>query len=155
MKKYIADIIGDEYIIPTLGIWDSFEEINFDVLSNQFVLKCTHDSGDLVICKDKSSFNLKQAKKKIENSLKQNYYWVGREWPYKNVKPRISAEKYMVDEPGYELKDYKFFCFNGLVKVMYIASERENKLTETKFDFYDINGKPYFGEMITLSDIRG
>ena len=136
VKKYVADIIGEEYIIPTLGVWNHFDEIDFDKLPNQFVLKCTHDSGGLVICKDKNKLDLKAAKQKIEKSLKQNYYWFGREWPYKDVKPRIIAEKYMIDESGYELKDYKFFCFNGEPKMMFIATDRGS---DTKFDFYDID----------------
>lgn len=135
VKKYVADIIGEEYIIPTLGVWNHFDEIDFDKLPNQFVLKCTHDSGGIVICKDKKKLDLKSAKKKIEKSLKQNYYWSSREWPYKDVKPRIIAEEYMIDESGYELKDYKFFCFNGEAKMMFIATDRGS---DTKFDFYDM-----------------
>ena len=92
-KNYVASIIGDEYIIPTIGVWDNFDDINFDELPDQFVLKCTHDSGGLVICRDKSQFDKEAARKKISASLKTNFYWVGREWPYKNVKPRIIAEK--------------------------------------------------------------
>lgn len=135
VKMYVADIIGEKYIIPTLGVWNHFDEIDFDKLPNQFVLKCTHDSGGIVICKDKNKLDLKSAKKKIEKSLKQNYYWSGREWPYKDVKPRIIAEEYMIDESGYELKDYKFFCFNGEPKMMFIATDRG---LDTKFDFYDM-----------------
>lgn len=135
VKMYVADIIGEKYIIPTLGVWNHFDEIDFDKLPNQFVLKCTHDSGGIVICKDKNKLDLKSAKKKIEKSLKQNYYWSGREWPYKDVKPRIIAEEYMIDESGYELKDYKFFCFNGEPKMMFIATDRGS---DTKFDFYDM-----------------
>lgn len=135
VKKYVADIIGEEYIIPTLGVWNQFDDIDFDKLPNQFVLKCTHDSGGLVICKDKNNLNLEAAKQKIEKSLKRNYYWSGREWPYKDVKPRIIAEEYMIDESGYELKDYKFFCFNGEPKMMFIATDRGS---DTKFDFYDM-----------------
>lgn len=137
-KKYVADIIGDKYIIPTLGLWNKFEDINFEKLPNQFVLKCTHDSGGLVICKDKSKLNLKEAKRKISKSLKTNYYYHSREWPYKNVKPRIIAEQYMVDESGTELKDYKFFCFNGEPKLLYIAKDRPYA---TKFNYYDMNFK--------------
>lgn len=139
VKKYVADKIGEEYIIPTLGVWDKFEDIDFDKLPDQFVLKCTHDSGGIVICKDKSNLNKEKAKKKIEKGLKRNYYWSSREWPYKDVKPRIIAEKYMVDESGYELKDYKFFCFDGKVKVLFIATDRAVEGEETKFDFFDEN----------------
>ena len=120
-KKYVAERIGDEYIIPTLGVWDKFEDIDFDNLPNQFVLKCTHDSGGLAICRDKSNFDKEYARKKIKKCLKHNYYWSSREWPYKNIKPRIIAEKYMEDSVTKELRDYKFFCFNGKMKFMFIA----------------------------------
>lgn len=139
VKDYVANLIGNEYIIPTLGVWDKFEEIDFDKLPDSFVLKCTHDSGGLVVCRDKSKLDLSAAKKIINNSLKRNYYLHGREWPYKDVKPRIIAEKYMVDESGYELKDYKFFCFDGIPKAMYIASDRNVSGEETKFDFFDMD----------------
>jgi len=125
-KKYVADIIGEQYIIPTLGVWDKFEDINFDKLPNQFVLKCTHDSGGLVICRDKSKFDVSAAKKKINRSLKRNYFWQGREWPYKNVQPRIIAEKYMEDAQSGDLKDYKFYCFNGEPKFLYVSGGLEN-----------------------------
>jgi len=138
-KKYVAARIGEEYIIPTLGVWDSFDEIDFDKLPKQFVLKCTHDSGGLVIVKDKDQLDLLSAKAKIEKCLKRNYFWGTREWPYKNVQPRIIAEKYMVDESGYELKDYKLFTFNGFVKALYIATDRQSKEAEMKWNFYDMN----------------
>ena len=141
VKKYVASKIGEEYIIPTLGVWDSFDEINFATLPEQFVLKCTHDSGGLVICTDKSELDIKAARKKINTSMQHNYFWGTREWPYKNVKPRIIAEQYMVDESGYELKDYKLFCFDGSSKAMFIASDRSKPDTETKFDFYDMEFK--------------
>ena len=137
-KEYVAEKIGEEYIIPTLGVWDSFEEIDFDKLPEQFVLKCTHDSGGLAICRDKATFDKEKAKKKIEKSLKYNYYKNGgREWPYKDVKPRIIAEQYMEDEKTGELRDYKFFCFDGEVKALFIASDRFAEGEETKFDFFD------------------
>lgn len=137
VKKYVAEKIGEEYIIPTLGVWDKFEDIDFDSLPEQFVLKTTHDSGGVVICKDKNHFNYIEAKQKITNSLKQNFYYHGREWPYKNVKPRIIAEKYMEDSVTKELRDYKFFTFNGIVKALFVASDRQNPNEETKFDFFD------------------
>lgn len=138
VKRYVAKKIGEEYIIPTLGVWDSFDDIDFNSLPNQFVLKCTHDSGGLVIVKDKSNLDVNAAKEKIEKSLKRNFFWQGREWPYKNVKPRIIAEKYMVDING-ELKDYKFFCFNGKVTYLFIASDRNKEDSEVKFDYFDID----------------
>ena len=139
VKKYVADIIGEEYIIPTLGVWDRFEDIDFSSLSQQFVLKCTHDSGGLVICKDKKILDIEQAKVKINKSLSKNYYKAGREWAYKDVKPRIIAETYMEDNEDGELRDYKFFAFDGEVKALFIATDRGLKDTETKFDFFDEN----------------
>lgn len=136
VKEYVAKIIGNEYIIPTLGIWNSFDEIDFELLPNQFVLKCTHDSEGLVIVKDKINFDKISAKKKIETALNQNFYYIGREWPYKNVKPRIIAEKYMEDHIDGELRDYKFFCFSGKPKAMFVASERASG--HVKFDYFDL-----------------
>ncbi len=193
VKKYVANIIGEKYIIPTLGVYNKFNDINFDELPNQFVMKCTHDSGGLVIVKDKNKLDIKTARKKINKSLKRNYYYAGREWPYKNVKPRIIVEKYMTDN-GESLKDYKFFCFNGKPEVMYIsdgshtnnqriaffdsnfksldikrkdynnydmlpakpknfekmkelASILSKDIPHLRVDFYEINGKIYFGEL--------
>lgn len=140
VKKWIAEQIGEEYIIPTLGVWNHFDEIDFDKLPNQFVLKCTHDSGGLVICRDKKTFNKSAARKKIETCLKHNFFWGQREWPYKNVKPRIIAEKYMEDYVTEEpvLTDYKFFCFNGIPKIMYVSND---KGTNPTTDFFDMNFK--------------
>lgn len=139
VKKYIAEKIGPEYLIPTLGVWDRFEDIDFQALPDQFVLKCTHDSGGLVICKDKSKLDRRAAAAKINGCLKHNFFWGEREWPYKDVKPRIIAEAYMEDSATHELRDYKFFCFNGAVKALFIATERGSK-EETKFDFFDMEG---------------
>lgn len=137
VKKYITRTIGEEYVIPTLGVWDSFEKINFDLLPNQFVLKCTHDSGGVIICKDKSKFDKEAAKNKIEKSLKRNFFFYGREWPYKYVKPRIIAEKYMIDESVSELRDYKFFCFNGVCKCMKVDFDR---FSRHRANYYDRDG---------------
>ena len=199
-KKWIAERIGEEYIIPTLGVWDHFDEIDFDALPNQFVLKCTHDSGGLVICRDKSKLDKAAARKKIETCLKHNFFWGQREWPYKNVKPRIIAEQYMEDAATGELRDYKYFAFRGVAKAMFIASNRQTgettadyfdmefkplnlmwgypnskimpnrpqnfeemariaeqltkELPEARVDFYEVNGKTYFGE-ITFFDGSG
>lgn len=138
VKKYVADIIGEEHIIPTLGVWDHFDEIDFEKLPDQFVLKCTHDSGGLVICLDKNSFDKKAAKRKIEKSLKRNFYWMGREWPYKNVPPRIIAETYMTDGINEELNDYKMMCFNGKVKATFVCSNRFSN-EGLNVTFYDTN----------------
>lgn len=137
-KKYVADIIGEQYIIPTYGVWDSFDQIDFDKLPNQFVLKTTHDSGNVIICKDKSIFDKSNAREILSKSLQNDFYLQSREWPYKNVPRRIIAEKYMEDDFG-ELRDYKFFCFDGKVKALYIATDRFIKGEETKFDFFDAN----------------
>lgn len=137
VKDYVGKIIGDEYIIPTLGVWDNFDDIDFDKLPNQFVLKCTHDSEGLVIVKDKNNFDVEGARKIITNAMKYNFYYIGREWPYKNVKPRIIAEKYMEDTTYGELRDYKFFCFDGVPKMMFIATDRG--IGKTKFDYYDLD----------------
>lgn len=133
-KLFVADIIGEEFIIPTLGVWDTFDEIDFDLLPNQFVLKTTHDSGHVVVVKDKATINKKIAKRILTKSLNHNFYLDYREYPYKDVKPRIIAEKFMVDESGTELKDYKFFCFHGEPKMLFVASDRPK---DTRFDFFD------------------
>lgn len=137
VKKYVADRIGEEYIIPTLGVWEKFDDIDFDKLPDQFVLKCTHDSGGLVICKDKSKLDMKIAKEKIESSLKTDYYLLGREWPYKNVPRRIIAERYMEDTKTAELRDYKFFCFNGVVRCFKVDFGRS---VEHHANYYSAEG---------------
>ena len=151
-KEYVENIIGKHYIIPTIGLYNSFEEIDFDKLPNQFVIKTTHDSGGVVVVKNKNKFlseEYENGKNKINNSLKNNYYYYWREWPYKNVKPRVIVEKYIEDKNDHELRDYKFFCFNGKVKIMFVASNRQGD-GDTYFDFFDrkynhldiINGHP-------------
>lgn len=140
-KEYVANLIGEEYVVPLYGVWDKFEEIDFDALPEQFVLKTTHDCGGVVVCKDKSEFDKAEAKTFLEKHLAREYFYHCREWPYKYVKPRIIAEKFMKDsneQAGEGLTDYKFFCFDGEPKAMFIATERANKETETKFDFFDM-----------------
>jgi len=140
-KKYVADRIGEEYVVPLYGVWDGFDEIDFDSLPEQFVLKTTHDCGGVVVCKSKDEFNREKAKKFIEEHLKNEYFYHCREWPYKNVKPRIIAEKYMKDSKEQNeggLTDYKFFCFDGEPKLMFIATDRAAENVETKFDFFDM-----------------
>jgi hypothetical protein len=132
-KEYVRSIIGDEYIIPTLYTYDSVDEIDFEKLPNQFVIKCTHDSGGVVVCKDKSKIDKSSIIKKLENGLKQDFTHLTREYPYKKVKPRLIAEQYMEDESG-ELKDYKFFCFNGKVKCFKIDFGR---FIEHHANYYD------------------
>ncbi len=144
VKEYVASIIGLEHIIPTLGVWDSFDDINFNELPNTFVLKCTHDSGGLIICRDKSNFNKHSAKKELTAALKAKNWFNGREWPYKNVKPRILAEKFMTDNINEDLVDYKFYCFNGKPVYCQVIKDRSNKET---IDFFDMewNHQPFIG----------
>ena len=137
-KNYVKKIIGEEYIIPTIDVWNKFEDIDFSKLPQKFVLKCTHDSGGLVICRNKKDLNYKDVKKRIKKSLQKNFFYSFREWPYKNVKPRIIAEKYMENSGFKDLVDYKFFCFNGEPKFIYVSSGLENHST-ARIDFLDIN----------------
>lgn len=138
VRKYIADTIGEEYLIPIYGVWESFEDIDFNKLPKQFVLKCTHDSGGIVICTDKGSMDFKAARKKINRCLKRNYYNSSCEYPYKNIKPRIIGEKYIKDEEGGIIKDYKFLCFNGLPRVLYVVTDRG---IDNRVDFFDLEFK--------------
>ena len=140
VKKYVAEKIGEEYIIPTIGIYDSFEEINFKELPDQFVIKCTHDSGGIVICKDKSNFNIEETRKKINKCMKNNYYRNWREWPYKNVKPRIIIESFMDDGVNSQLVDYKLQCFWGKVDNILVCVDRD-KETGVKYHYFDTNWK--------------
>lgn len=149
VKKYIADMIGKQHVIPTLGVWEHFDEIDFDKLPNQFVLKCTHDSGGVVIVSDKSQMDKVAVKKKLENRLKHNYYYHCYEWPYKDVPPRIIAEKFMVDEKNQDvgaddITDYKFMCFNGKVRCTFTCTDRrsDDGLKVTFFD-NDWNQMPF------------
>ena len=145
-KRVVSHIIGEEYIIPTLFVWNNVEEIEWEKLPNQFVLKCTHDSGGVYVCRDKNKLNKAEACEFLNKSLKNRFYYSTREWPYKNIKPRIIAEKYMEDSSG-ELRDYKYFCFNGEAKAIFIASDRLNPNEDTKFDFFDMdfNHLPFRG----------
>ena len=140
-REYISEKIGEEYLIPLIGVYERFDDINFDKLPSQFVLKCTHDSGGVIICDDKEKLNIKKARSRLNNNLKQNFYFRGREWPYKNIKPQIICEKFMLDESGYELKDYKILCFNGKAKCLFVCLNRNLK-TGLNVDFYDIEWNP-------------
>ena len=139
-KKYVASVIGEQYIIPTLGVWEKFKDINFEILPKQFVLKPTHTSGDVFICKDKNNIDYKKLKKKVNKWLKRKYYFLHREWPYKNVKPRIIAETYIENKEEIGLKDYKFMCFNGKVKCSFVCTNRNSK-QGLSVDFFDLNWK--------------
>ncbi len=133
-KEYVANKVGSEYVVPLLGVWDHFDDIDFDSLPDQFVIKTNHDSGSTIICRDKSKFDLKRARKILEKSLKTDYFVLKREWPYKNIKRRIIAEAYLEDEPGKNLLDYKFFCFNGVPEIMYVIEGISETPTEAFFD---------------------
>ena len=157
-KDYVAKKIGDQYIIPTLGSWHHFDEIDFDLLPERFVLKTNHGGGGntVVFCKNKSKFNKDRAKMILEKSLKQNIYLNFREWPYKNVKPMIFAEQMMENGGTMGLMDYKFYCFNGVPRVLLIAS---NRFTTHNFNYFDmdfhplpissVDGKPIDVDLIT------
>lgn len=140
VRDYIKNKIGTEYLVPLLGVWDNVEDIDFDKLPNQFVLKCNHNSGlGMCICKDKSKLTKRKIKaigKNLMIGLHQDYYLTGREWPYKNVSRKIICEKFLQDESG-QLRDYKFYCFNGIPKIMMINSDRG--IGKTKADYFDMN----------------
>lgn len=158
VRKFVAERIGEKHLIPLLGVYNSFDDIDFNELPNQFVLKPTHDSGSVIICKDKKCFDYDNARRKLTKSLKRNYFYKGREYPYKNVTPRIVAEKYMKDDTfeGKQLPDYKFFCFNGKPELLFVAEDRFS-VEGAKFTFLDLdwnvlnihakghqgNGKPF------------
>lgn len=136
VREYIKETIGEEYLIPCLGVYNDVNEIDFDKLPNQFVLKTTHDSGTAIICKDKTKLDKEKTIKKLNKSMKRKYFYLWREWPYKNVKPRIIAEKYMQDENNSSLIDYKIYCFDGQPKMMFTIRDRD---IGAKSDFYDMD----------------
>ncbi len=170
VKEWVAEKIGEEHVIPTIAVYDNVDEIDFDALPDSFVLKTTHDCGGIIICKDKNKLDIEASKKLLKKAISHSYYRRMREWPYKNVKRRIIAENYMVDSNTSDLKDYKFFCFDGNVEYLFVASERQSK-SETKFDFFDssfnhlpiVNGHPNstvpqekpknFEQMLSLASI--
>lgn len=141
VKDYVAKVVGAQYVIPTLGVWDNFDDINFNDLPDQFVLKCNHDSGSVVICRDKAQFDVESARKKLSKALKTDMFYWGREWPYKDIKRKIFAEAYMEDSATGELRDYKFFTFGGVVRLIEVVSNRQNPEEETNFDFFDAGFK--------------
>lgn len=138
VKNYVREKIGDKYVVPCYGVWTRFEDIDFDKLPNSFVLKATHDSGGAYICKDKAPLDKEKAKKKMEYALKNNFFYVSREWPYKEIPHRIIADKFLDDGREGELQDYKFWCFNGKPSVFYMTNKGE-KIYE---NFYDMDFKP-------------
>lgn len=140
VKQYIAKRLGDAYVIPLLGVWDSPDEIDFNALPNKFVLKCNHNSGGgMYICKDKTKLDVEKIKDGLREGLKEDYFVRSRENAYKDIPRKIIAEAFMEDSASKDLRDYKFFCFNGEPKVMFVATGRELGEHEVKFDFFDMN----------------
>ena len=143
VKKYVSQKIGEEYIIQTIGIWKSTNSIDINTLPASFVIKATHDSGGVYICKDKSNFNFDDCYRNLERTLKHDFYLNSREWAYKGVESRIIAEKFLDDN---DLKDYKFFCFNGKCKIFKIDFDRD---TKHGANYYGIDGNILpFGEKV-------
>lgn len=139
-KQFIIDKLGDENLcIPTLGVYNSYEDIDFEALPDEFILKCTHDSGSYCICADKKAFDKKKAKERLLVNFKYDYFYFSREWPYQGLKHRIIAEPLLHDGTGTYLRDYKFYTFNGEPKFFYTTSDRENK-DGVREDFFDIEG---------------
>ena len=152
VKEYVASVVGKEHVIPTFGVWEHFDDIDFKSLPDSFVLKCTHDSGGNVIIQDKNQLKKKEARKRINNSLKRNYYLQGREWPYKTVRPRIIAEQYLVDKTINDLSmannasgllDYKFYCFNGEPRFLYVGfANIQDGVKHDLLSFFDFDWQP-------------
>lgn len=136
-KEKAKELLGEDYVAKVIKTYHQVEDIDLRDLPESFVLKTTHDSSGVVICKDKARFSWREQQRKLDRSLRQNFYYMGREWPYKHIEPRIFAEEYLEDQSTKELRDYKFFCFDGEPRLMFIASGRANN--KTTFDFYDMN----------------
>lgn len=167
VRDFVEKTIGSQYLIPQLGVWKKFEDIDFDKLPNQFVLKCNHDSGSVVICKDKSTLDKKKIKKFLNKRLAQNYYWSGREDNYRNIRPRIIAEMLLKSECE-DILDYKIFCFDGKPRFVQVDvgrfSNHCRNFYDLNWDFIDVqygckndkkrgSAKPLnFSEMLTLAE---
>ena len=142
-KKWVAEKMGEEHVIPMYGVWERFDDIDFGSLPDRFVLKCTHDSGGTVVCTDKASFDKEAAKKSITKRLKKNIYWSGREWPYKNVPPRIIAEQYVEGLGTADSVEYKLTCFDGVVRLFTVCKGIPHSTLDVRTnDHYDRDGKP-------------
>lgn len=140
VKEYVSNLIGKEYVIPLLGVWNNPNDINFDTLPNQFVLKCTQNSGTgMYVCKDKSKMDKKSVIEGLQKGIKEDYFIPSRDYCYKGIPPRIIAEEYREDNETGELRDYKFFCFDGVPKIFFIAAGRSKGEHEVTFDFYDMD----------------
>ena len=141
VRDHIDEVLGEGYMFPLLGKWKSFDEIDFSTLPEQFVIKCNHDSGSTKVIKNKSQLTekaIKEMRKFYTKRLKRDFFHAGREYPYKGIEPYIIAEQLMIDEnePDKSIEDYKFFCFNGEPKLMFVATDRS---TACKFDFFDMD----------------
>jgi len=136
-KEYVKKMVGEEYVVKNYGVWHSVEDIDLEKLPSQFVLKTTHDQGGVVICKDKTTFDFVKAKRKLNKHMKRDLYYLSREWPYKSLKPRIIAEELLIDNEKGDLWDYKFYCFHGEPKAMYISMGRQS--THVPFYYYDMD----------------
>lgn len=138
VRNHIKDIIGEQYLVPMIGVYDTVDDIEWDMLPDKYVLKCTHSSGSNIICSDKLTLDIENARKKLQGWMKNNLFWYGREWVYKTIKPRIIAEQYLEDSSCRELIDYKFMCFNGEPKCLFLCLDR-HKDSGLKVDFYDMD----------------
>lgn len=134
-RDYITEMIGEDYLIPICGVYDSVEEIDWSALPEQFVLKATHGSRSNVICDDKKNLDIEKAKRDLRKWMKRNWFWYGRAYPYKNVKPRILCEKFLESN----ITDYKFMCFNGEPRLIQVHRDRHNDVSTKTLDFYDMN----------------
>lgn len=141
VKEWVARRIGSEHVIPTLGVYESFDEIKFESLPGRFVLKCTHDSGSAIVCNSLNEFDVRAARNKLNDSLSRNYFWYCREWPYKNVKPRIIAEKLIESDEYGDLKDYKLFCFSNGRCITLVCGSRSRGAAMTK-NYFDESWNP-------------
>ncbi|BES66425.1 ATP-grasp fold amidoligase family protein [Gottschalkiaceae bacterium SANA] len=138
VRSWVADKIGSEYLVPLIGVYEALDQIDFDALPDQYVLKCSHDSGGVFICHSRQSFDTKKVSKKLKRSLKRNYYYGGREWQYKHVQPRLICERLLIEPHTDSVPDYKFMCFNGKVKCSFVCSERK-QASGLKVDFFDLD----------------
>ena len=142
VKEYVAGIIGSEHVIPTLGVYEHWADIDFHMLPEQFVLKCTHDSGSTFVVKDKNTLDMESTQIQVEKRLSINPYYITREWPYKSVRPRIIIEPLLSDDitgPEKAINDYKFFCYQGEIKYLFVATDRHKGHGGMRFDFFDQN----------------
>lgn len=140
VKEYVSNLIGKQYVIPLLGVWNDPNDIDFDALPNQFVLKCTQNSGlGMYVCKDKSKMDKNLVIEGLKRGIKEDYFLPSRDYCYKGIPHRIIAEEYREDDETGELRDYKFFCFDGVPKIFFIAAGRSKGEHEVTFDFYDMD----------------